>query len=117
VPMKNVREKFTGELHLRLDRKHAEGTVATNLQKVFIDHPGECSVFFHVPTDGGDEVVVKAALRYSVKPNDTFHEAVTKIIDPSCVQYQPVHGKIRETRRAEVETAAEQPEMMEEMDV
>ena len=117
VPMKSVREKFTSELHVRLDREQAEGAAAAALQKVFIDHPGDCSVYFHVHTGNGDEVVIKAALRYSIKPNETFHEAITKAIDASRVQYQPLHGKIRETRRAEAETAAEQPEMMEEMDV
>ena len=114
VPMKSVREKFTSELHIRLDRPAAEGPLVENLQKICIDHPGECVLFFRVVLGPDDEVLIRTGRNFHIAPSDAFHAAVTKLIEPACLEYYPVHGKLIE--EAPLETDTPEHDMVEEMD-
>ena len=112
VPMKAVREKFTGELHIRLDRETAAGSGLTAFEKVFIDHAGDCMVFFDVPTPAGGEVSIKVGRRYYVTPNDDFHAAITELAGPAAVEYRSPFGNDRKKAQAEA-VQAEAEELVE----
>jgi len=66
-----------------------------------------------VPVDG-DELLIRAGRNYHITPSDDFHAALVKVVEPSCIEYYPVHGKVEEQAPAEAETPEQ--EMMEEMD-
>ncbi|NQT20338.1 MAG: hypothetical protein HQ592_11580, partial [Planctomycetes bacterium] len=95
VPMKNVREQFTGELHIRLDREAAQGDALPAMRKMFVDHPGDCMVLFDIVSPEGDDVAIKVGRRFYVKTDDAFHLAITQLLGPSGVEYHSIHGNGR----------------------
>ena len=107
VSMKNARDKFTSELHVRLDRKLAEGPALADLQKVFIDHPGDCAAYFELPSTSDEEVMIKVARRFYFKPGQDFHDAITKMIDAKSLTYRAAHAKAREAAPAATVEIAE----------
>jgi len=101
VPMKSVRQKFTGELHLHLDSQTAAGPAMAGIQKVFQEHAGDCTVYFDIATPSGEEISIKAGRRLFVSPTQDFHKALSRLIDPAAIEYVSRHSARRITAAAE----------------
>ena len=95
VPMKSAREKFTGELHIRLDREAAQADTLPAMRKTFMDHPGDCMVLFDLRSPSGDDVTIKVGRRFYVKTDDAFHLAITQLVEPGDVEYHSIYGNGR----------------------
>jgi len=122
VPMKRVRERFTTELHIHLGRNgtNGNGDTLSAIRKRFIDHPGDCMVFFEVPSENGEEISIKVGRRFYVRPDEDFHRAMTEVVDPADLEYRSVHGSRRKREaepELEPEVAAEEMEEEEEEEV
>ena len=114
VPMKRVRERFTSELHIHLNQDADTKTLGT-IRKQFMEHAGDCMVFFDVGSPAGDEISIKVGRRFYVKPDESFHQSISGVIDSSNLEYWSIHGGPPKKEVQEVDPEVSADELDEEM--
>lgn len=107
IPMQRVREELTNEVRLHVDRPFAQGSQAAELQKVFIEHGGDCMVYFELPAASGENITISVSRRYAVKPTDEFHAALTQMLPASSIEYACKYNFRHKVEAARQEAEAE----------
>ena len=88
IPMSEVKEKFTLELHVRLHEGSARPEMLTEVKNACLAHPGNTTLIFCLTCSNGEIIFVEANRKIKVTVTDQLIKDLTEAVGENRLHYK-----------------------------